>query len=361
MNNSVYVHIPFCTSICSYCDFCKMKYNDDFAIGYLMALEQEIIEKYNHENIKTLYIGGGTPSALKIPDLKKLFNSLKLIKLGDEYEFTFECNIDDVREELLSVLKDNKVNRLSIGIQSFNKNNLEFLGRDANFNDTFDKIKLCRKYGFNNINVDLMYAIPGESIRTLKKDIKKILKLKVEHISTYSLIIENNTMLKINNVEYISDIKDEKMYRVIRKFLKKNKYNHYEVSNFSKEGFESKHNSVYWNNEEYYGFGLGAAGYYEGVRYENTKSLTDYISKEFTKEKNILSKKENMDYELMLGFRKMDGINVLNFKEKFNEDIFEVYEIEKQINEKNLIFKNNNIFINPKKIYVMNEILIKLI
>lgn len=361
MNKSVYIHIPFCKKICSYCDFCKMNYNEEFVLSYLIALEKEILEKYNGEKINTLYIGGGTPSALKISELKKLFQTIQNFKLTENAEITFECNLDDIREEILKFLRDNKVNRLSIGIQSFNKNNLELLNREANYKDAAAKIKLCKKYGFENINVDLMYALPNEKINILKKDLKKILSLGITHISTYSLIIEDNTILKNKNIEYISDIIDSKMYKIIIKKLKKNGFNHYEVSNFSKPNYQSKHNLVYWNNEEYYGFGLGASGYYEGVRYENTKSLTDYISGDFTKEKSILSKKENMDFEIMLGFRKMEGISIKKFEKKYNESIFLMYDIQTQIDEKNIIKKNDMLFIDPKKIYIMNEILLKII
>ena len=195
MNKSVYVHIPFCRTICTYCDFCKLNYNPDFVLTYLIALEKEIKENFNHEEINTLYIGGGTPSTLTIPELKKLFNIMQVFKLSDDYEYTFECNISDIRVELLELLKENRVNRISIGVESFNKKNLKFLGREANFKETKDKINLCKKMGFDNINVDLMYAINNESIYTLKSDIRKILKLKVPHISTYSLMIEKNTLL----------------------------------------------------------------------------------------------------------------------------------------------------------------------
>lgn len=360
-SSSIYLHIPFCTSICSYCDFSKVKYNEDFAIKYLMSLEKEFREKYNNEEIKTIYVGGGTPSSLKIPEFKKLFNIIENIKKSDICEFTFECNIDDIREELLEILRDNKVNRLSIGVQSFDEDKLEFLTRDTEFKDTYDKIKLCRKYGFNNINVDLMYAVPNETIGVLKNDIKKVLKLNVEHISTYSLIIEENTLIKINKEDYISEHTDAKMYKLIRKMFKKNKYNHYEISNFSKLNYESKHNLVYWNNEEYIGLGLGAAGYYADVRYENTKNLTEYMEGKFTKSKTLISKKEAMDYELMLGFRKINGISITSFTEKFNEDIFSNYKIEEQIKLKNIIQDGDKLYINPKKIYIMNEILIKII
>ncbi len=359
--SSVYIHIPFCKKICTYCDFCHLLYKEEFATIYLMSLEKEIIERYQKEEIKTIYIGGGTPSALPIVHLKKLFNIINRFNLSEDFEFTFECNLDDIRYELLEVLKESKVNRLSIGIESFNEDKLEFLGREADFKDAKTKINLCRSLGFNNINLDLMYAVPDETVGELKLDIKRILKLKPEHISTYSLIIEEQTMLKNQNVEYIDEKLDAKMYSTIKKRLKRKKYNHYEISNFALAGKESKHNLVYWNNEEYYGFGLGAAGYYAGVRYENTKNLKKYASGEYVKEQNLLSKKIIMDYELMLGFRKLKGIDVKDFENKYSISIFDVYDIKSQIISKNLILEKNYLYVNPKKIYVMNDILVKLI
>lgn len=361
MNKSVYIHIPFCTQICNYCDFCKMFYNEEFAFDYLLALEKEIKKNYNGEKIKTLYIGGGTPSILKISELKKLFRIIEIFKFCKGAEITFECNLDDIREELLNFLKKSKVNRLSIGIQSFDKKNFETLGRESDYKDAIFKIDMCRKLGFSNINIDLIYGLPGQSVSDLKKDLKKFLKLKTEHISTYSLIIEDNTILKLRGTEYLSDVTDAKMYETILKILKKKKFYHYEVSNFAKKSFESKHNLVYWDNLDYYGFGLGASGSYEGVRYENTKSLTQYIKGNFKKNENLLSKKEEMDYEIMLGFRKIAGISVFDFEKKYGEDIFKIFDIEEEIKKNNIIFNGTHIYINPKKIYLMNEILIKLI
>ena len=187
---SVYVHIPFCKSICSYCDFCKFLHKEEWANIYLDSLSKEIDEYYEGDTIKSIYIGGGTPSCLSINNINKLFSILKKIKLSNSYEMTFECNIDDINNDLLHTLSLYGVNRLSLGIESFNKKNLEFMNRNHNKKDIKEKIKQCRIYGFENINVDLIYALPSEKLFTLKRDLNNILKLGVEHISTYSLIIE---------------------------------------------------------------------------------------------------------------------------------------------------------------------------
>ena len=359
MARAIYIHIPFCKTICSYCDFCKFIYNEKWVYVYLKALKNEINDRYMGEKIRTIYIGGGTPSALSIQEIKKLLDMLKVIDTSSLEEFTFECNIEDITEELLLLLKNYKVNRLSIGIESFDKKNLEFMERSNDFKDTKEKIKLCRKLGFNNINLDLMYALPGESIKTLKRDLELFLELKPEHISTYSLILEKHTKAYVKDVSYIEEELDYDMYNLICNTL--SGANHYEVSNFAVKGYESKHNLVYWNNEEYYGFGLGASGYIDDVRYTNTKSLKDYLLGNFVKSREILGKKEKMDYEIMLGLRKLEGINIAKFFEKYQVDIEKEYNLEPLLKSKELIKKRGYIYINPIYIYIMNEILLKII
>ena len=358
---SAYIHIPFCTSICSYCDFCKMLYKKDWVDDYLDILKEEIEEKYNGEELDTLYIGGGTPSCLDEEQLVHLTNIVKLFKLTDNYEFTFECNLNDINEGLLANLKDMGVNRLSIGIESFNHENMKFMDRHHSYERAEETIKLARNLGFNNINVDLIYALPNETLSVVKKDLKKILKLNIEHISTYSLIIEDHTKLKVNGTETIDEELDAKMYEYICKKLKSCGYEHYEISNFARPGYESRHNLTYWNNEYYYGFGLGAHGYIHGLRYQNTRHLQDYLTKEYVLEENILSKKEIMENELMLGLRKVEGINVALFFEKYQENIQDVFPIKPLLKTKELIYKNGYIFVNPDKLYIMNAILLKLI
>lgn len=261
---SIYIHIPFCKSICSYCDFCKMIYNTNWANTYLNELKKEIDSYYEDDEIKSLYIGGGTPSSLSVEELKKLFEIIKRFNLSKACEITFEMNVNDINDEICRVLKDNRVNRISVGVESFNKINLKFLNRKHSVKDIQNKINLLKLYNFN-INVDLIYALPTETFKNFKSDLNKILKLNVNHISTYSLIIEKNTVLYNNKINNIEEELDYKMYQHICKTLKRKGYVHYEVSNFAKEGDESIHNLTYWNNEEYYGFGLGASGYLNGV------------------------------------------------------------------------------------------------
>ncbi|MBQ6840586.1 MAG: radical SAM family heme chaperone HemW [Bacilli bacterium] len=358
---SVYIHVPFCKTICSYCDFCKFYVNEKWIDEYLETLNNEIDDRYMDEQIKTIYIGGGTPSALPNESLLKLVEIIKKFRKDENIEFTFECNLSDINEKLITTLVNNGVNRLSIGIQSFDKNNLKFLNREADYEDAKNKIDLCRSLGVNNINVDLIYAIPEQTLASLRKDLKLMCSLNVNHISTYSLMIENNTMLSHKNVSPIDDMLDAKMYKLICSYLKRQGFKHYEVSNFAKEGYESKHNLVYWNNEEYYGFGPGASGYLDGVRYDNTRSLTSYTKGNIILNKEILGPKEKMDYEIMLGFRKTNGINVREFYEKYHVNIQSKYNIEELLENEDLIYKDGNLFINPDKLYVMNEVLLKLL
>lgn len=358
---SIYIHIPFCKSICSYCDFAKILYREDLALSYLDALEKEIEDLYEHEKIDTIYIGGGTPSMLSDDALEKLSSILKRFDIKNDVEFTFECNIEDITQNLLISLKDIGVNRLSIGIESFNAKKLEFMNREAKFEDALSKIQLARTFGFDNINVDLIYGVKDEKLKDLKKDLKLMLKLEPDHISTYSLIIENNTMCKIRGDEPIEAEDEIKMYEYIVNKLTKKGYTHYEISNFAKPGFESKHNLTYWNNQEYYGFGLGASGYIKGFRYTNTRNIDEYIEGNYKHEENLVSKTEMMENEVMLGLRKMQGINLQEFYDKYEVNMQDVFPIKPLVKSKELIYKDGYIYINPKYIYVMNEILLKMI
>ena len=282
-------------------------------------------------------------------------------KLSDNLEFTFECNLNDINEELLNFLKDNRVNRLSIGIESFNEDKLAFMERSHTYEEAENAISLARSIGFDNINIDLMYGIPGESLKDLKKDIELFLKLDPDHISTYSLIVEDNTKISNAGVVPISEELDASMYELICDKLDNKKYVHYEVSNFAKRGKESRHNLTYWNNEEYYGFGLGASGYRHGVRYENTRSITKYFKGEYVKNEELLSKEDKMYNELMLGFRKMEGINLREFFLKYEINMQEAFDLREVLKEKELLVDGEYIYVNPEYIYVMNEILIKII
>lgn len=362
MTKAVYIHIPFCKSLCSYCDFCKMFYINKWVDLYLDCLEDEIKNMYENEKITSLYIGGGTPSSLTVNQLEKLNQIIKLFDLDENAEITFEANLSDLNDIYLNYLKNIGVNRLSIGVESFNSEKLKLMGRDADFDNASKIIKIARSKGFNNINVDFMYALPNETLQETKEDLNKIIKLKPDHVSTYSLILNPNTKLfmkyKSNN---ISEDVEEQMYKYICKTLKRHDFIHYEVSNFSKENKQSKHNLVYWNNEEYYGFGLGACGYIHKVRYENTKNMNKYLKKNYIYKRELVSIDDEKKNKLMLGLRLTKGIDLNEWFFKYNENLEENKNIKELINKKYLIVNEKFLSINPKKMYIMNEILIKII
>ncbi len=351
---SVYIHIPFCKNICSYCDFSKVYYDEKIASAYLDELKKEIISNYKGEDIYTLYIGGGTPSCLSLTNLDKLKDIINIFK-GKIEELTFECNIEDINELLMNKLKELKVNRLSIGMESTHDKYLKYLNRNYNKNLIDKNLNIALKY-FDNINVDLMYAIKGETLKELEEDIL-YLKDKVNHISTYSLIIEPHTKLYNDNTEYISEDLDRSMYDLICNKL--DNYNHYEVSNFAKEGYESKHNLVYWNNLNYYGFGLSSGGYIDDIRYTNTRNLSEYLKGNYRLEEDYINKSIKIENEFILGFRKLKGINKLDFKNKYGIDILDISVVKKLINENKLIDDGINIYINHDMIYTSNNILIE--
>ena len=357
MAKSVYIHIPFCNNICSYCDFCKFFYNKDWINKYLDSLKVEVINNYKGELLDTIYIGGGTPSSLSIEELKKLFKITNIFNINNNYEFTIEFNIEDISVEKIELCKKNKVNRISIGIESFSKKHLKFLGRRTDINIE-EKINIVKQY-FDNINIDLIYALPNQKLDELEEDLNKFINLDIPHISCYSLILEEHTILHNKNITSIDEELDYEMYNLINKKL--NKYNHYEISNYSKEGYESKHNLTYWNNEEYYGFGVGAAGYINKIRYNNSKNINNYMKKVYKKEEEKVNIENEMSYELILGFRKINGINLNNFRKKYNQDITNLYNIKELLEKKMLIIKDNHIFINEKYLYLSNEILVNFV
>lgn len=357
---SLYLHIPFCMQICSYCDFCKMFYNEKMVNDYLEELEKEITKNYQNDILKTIYIGGGTPSSLKDYQLDKLFFITDKFNIEKEYEFTFECNISDINKELLEKLKENKVNRISIGIETINEKFYELINRYNDKEDIKEKIKLTKKY-FNNINIDLMYGFPNETLNDLINDLEVFKDLDVPHISIYSLILEENTKLYINNTKPLDEELESNMYYYIINYLKKLGYKHYEISNFSKEGYESKHNLTYWNNEEYYGFGLSSGGYVNNKRYTNTRSLNNYLKGNYKLEEEELDLQTKMENEMILGLRKMIGIKKDEFFLKYNFKIEDIFGIMNMVDKKLIEDREGYIRIPEDKLYLSNSILVNFI
>ena len=356
---SIYIHIPFCNSICTYCDFCKIFYNKKYINDYLNNLEQEIKVRYKSEIVNTIFIGGGTPSSLDDEEMIRLMNIIEIFKLNDNYEFTVECNIESITENKLKIMKKYGVNRISIGVESFDNSIIKLLGRNHTKKDVYNKMGIVKRY-FSNINIDLIYAA-YDDINILKSDIDCFLKLDIPHISTYSLIIEDNTMLKINGMKNIDEDIDYEMYKYIEDTLEKNDYIHYEISNYAKNGYQSKHNLVYWNNEEYYGFGLSSTSYINNERITNTKNLRKYLNGEYLDTSVYEDKDIRMENEIMLGLRKLDGINLDRFKDKFNVSLEDIYNIDNLVRNGYLIRDNNCIKIDKKYMYISNEIIVRIL
>lgn len=357
---SVYIHIAFCKEICSYCDFAKIYYNEQLADQYLLALDREIKKRYKSEEVVTLYIGGGTPSALNIKQLEKLFDIISQLNLTNLKEFSIELNIEDINEEKLKLFKANKINRLSIGLQTINSKFYKFLNRYNDIDDVINKINLAKKH-FDNISLDFIYAFPNQSIKDLNLDLDFIEKLDLNHISIYSLIIEKNTILAINNTQSIDqDLESEMYYHIVNRLESLN-YKHYEISNFAKEDYESKHNKVYWDNKRYYGFGLGASSYIDNKRITNTKSISNYLKDKYNISEEIIDLKTDMEYFLILALRKIKGINRKEFFDRYNMRLEDKFKIDKLIKEGLLVLNGDYISIAKDKLYISNYILSELI
>ena len=362
----LYIHIPFCRKICNYCDFYKKVSSKQNQIKYVDYLIKDLV--LNIKPYKTIYIGGGTPSSLELPVLSKLLNKInELFNVSDLEEFTIEVNPEDINLDLIDCLKKYKVNRVSIGIQTFQKRLCKYLGRYSDYEDIKTKISLLKENGFNNINIDLMYGISNESIKELEEDIDMMLSLDVTHISTYSLILEEKTILyhQVQKGLFSLSNEDEEraMYDLIIKKLTDKGYLHYEISNFSKKTYESKHNVIYWSNEEYVGVGAGSSGYEDGYRYKNTTNLDDYYlgienNNKVFEEKEFIDLNDKMWEEVMLGLRLIKGLSVEAFYQKYKTSIFDVFpKIKKLIEQGFLEIDGENIKITNNNFYISNAIL----
>jgi len=360
MPNAVYIHIPFCKTICSYCDFCKIYYENKYIDTYLEKLEQEIKERYKNELIDTIYIGGGTPTCLNEQQLEHLLKITKLFKINKTIEFSIESNIESLTEEKIKLLKKYGVNRVSLGVQSFNKEILTELNRHHTKEMVYEVIKNLKKHNIHNLNIDLIYGV-NENLDILKQDIDEFLNLNIPHLSCYSLIIEDNTIFKNKNREYIDANIEYEMYKYINKTLKAKGYLQYEISNYCKKDYESHHNMTYWQNNPYYGFGLGAVSYLNNFRINNTKNLTKYLNGFYIQDKNYEDEKIRMENEIILGLRLTKGVNLNKFKEKYNKNLEEIFNIEKLLEDKKLIIENDYLYINKDYLYLSNDILINFI
>lgn len=341
--NALYIHIPFCHSICAYCDFLKFVYNKKWADLYIEQLKKQyLLLNIKKGQLKTIYFGGGTPTSLNIRQLKKLLDIFKDdIELAKEV--TFEANVEDLNLEKLKILKQYGINRLSIGVQSFNDEILKEINRHHNKFDVIKCINRAKKLGFNNINVDLIFGYEKQDFKTLKDDIENVLSLNIEHISCYSLILEKNTKLYLENKKTKDDDTLRLYFDYVHKILKKHGYVHYEISNFAKKGYFSKHNLNYWKDKQYYALGVGASGYVNNYRYKYSGNLLSYLKGEYILVENEkITLKDDVLYYLMLNLRTKFGFTYKDFYQRFNFDILIIKPLLEKLKQEKLLKLNKN-------------------
>ena len=369
----LYIHIPFCLQKCSYCDFyslgCLSKGEE-----YVSALCRHIKDEapsYKDYEIDTVFIGGGTPSVLTVKKLKTLFNTIKSsFNICLDAEFSIEANPGTLDREKLLCLKENGVNRLSLGVQSTNDSELKALGRIHTYKEFLESYHLAREVGFDNINLDIMYGLPDQNFESLSKTLDDVCKIQPEHISAYCLKIEENTPFykKKDTLNLPSDDLEYEMYMHICSELEKHGYLQYEISNFSKEGKRCKHNIRYWLSEEYVGFGPSAHSFFNGKRYYYERNIDDYMTevkngkpiRAYEEEDNILNgSKEEF---LMLSLRLSDGVDLEKFKSKFGVDLLESFPKIRHfigdfmtLDDKRLHFTKKGFFVSN---YILTEILL---
>ena len=355
MPKACYIHIPFCRSKCNYCSFVSFN-KPELITGYVYSLLKEISENYKGEALKTLYFGGGTPSLLSADLLLKL---IKKFTVEEDAEITIEVNPDDCNLDYLRSLKELGFNRLSVGSQTFDNRLLKLAGRRHNSEQILETVKYAKLAEFDNISLDLIYGLPQQTMEGLKNDLEKFLELNIQHLSTYGLKIEGGTFWGEHKPNDIPDNDTQAdMYEMINNVLTHAGYERYEVSNFAKKGYESKHNLTYWNNEEYYGFGVSAHGYVDGIRYSNYCTLKEYMDKPANHEYGrLLIEKEKLDEEIFLGFRKTEGINIQRIKEKFNVDFEDKYKNVLDKYAEYIIKTSQGYAFNLKGTMLSNEIL----
>lgn len=355
---SAYVHIPFCTQICYYCDFSKVFIKNQPVDAYLQALIREF-ERYDIKQLRTLYIGGGTPTAITAQQLNYLLTNLtKNLDLSVLEEFTIEANPGDLTEDKIEVLKQSAVNRVSLGVQTFNDKQLKQIGRSHNEAQIYDTIASLKEAGFDNISIDLIYALPDQTMSDVKENVAKALALDIPHLSLYSLILEHHTVfmnkMRRGKLNLPQEDLEAEMFDYIITELEKNGFEHYEISNFTKPGFESRHNLMYWDNAEYYGVGAGASGYIAGVRYRNQGPIQHYLKAvsegNARLSEEVLTKEEMMEEELFLGLRKKSGVSIAKFEERFGISFEERYgQVVAELSQQGLLVPDDEMIRMTKK------------
>jgi putative oxygen-independent coproporphyrinogen III oxidase len=371
MIRAAYLHIPFCEHICHYCDFNKVFLKGQPVNEYIESLEQEMIltlQKYPTDQLETVFVGGGTPTSLNEQQLQRFCESItKNLPMRENVEFTFEANPGDLTKEKLQILKDAGVNRLSLGVQTFNDELLKKIGRVHRAKDVYQTIEKAKAVGFDNISIDLIFSLPSQTIKDFQDSLTEAFTLDIQHYSAYSLIIEPKTvfynLMQKGKLPTPGEDIEAAMYELLMKEMENNGFNQYEISNFSKPGFESKHNLTYWNNDSYYGFGAGAHSYVNGWRRSNAGPLKKYMEHIANGslpifQENEISKAEQMEEEMFLGLRKTAGVSITHFIRKFEIDPLELFknQIADLIAKKWIEVKGDNIYLTKRGRLLGNEV-----
>lgn len=368
----IYVHIPFCKQKCKYCDFISFASYKEKYKEYVECLISEIKNKKieNAPKVNTIYLGGGTPSILESEDIIKIIGAIKeRFELDENYEITIEINPGTITKEKLKDYKEVGINRLSIGLQSTHNRILKLIGRIHSYEEFLNTYNLAKEVGFENINVDLMLAIPTQTQEELLESVQEVINLNPNHISLYSLILEEGTelekMISKGEYELLNEEIERNMYWKTKELLEENGYNHYEISNFSKKDSESKHNIDCWNQNQYIGFGVAAHSYYNEIRFSNINSLELYIinvkNNDFEKNveiNEIQDKPAQMREFMLIGLRKIDGIKISDFERKFriNPLFYFRFEISKLTEEGLIEVDLDNIKLTKKGLDLANQV-----
>lgn len=365
----LYVHIPFCKQRCIYCDFYSTILDSETSQKYIDAVCDEILSVKDEKCItplNSIYIGGGTPSVLTIENLQKLFNCiLDKFKLSSHYEFTFEMNPDDVSIELIRFLISKKVNRISLGVQSFNNEQLRFLNRRHNAQSARNAVEIIHNLGINNISIDLIYGLPNQTLEQWKSNLNEALQLPIQHISAYSLMYEEGTPLyRLRDSGKIKETDENtslQMYEILCSTLKHNGFLHYEISNFCLPTFHSRHNSGYWNNTPYIGIGAGAHSFDGNIRYYNEENIISYTQNPGKPHRiyEELTNIEKINEFIFTKLRTSDGFNIIDFKERFGNDAFLHIQkfTAKHINNKCLQLKDNQLSLTERGFFLSDDIM----
>ncbi len=369
----LYIHIPFCKQKCLYCDFYSMNASEELIDRYFNALIKEIKDVGKNVKdtiIKTIYIGGGTPSYVNCRYIIQTMQTIRdFFSISEEAEITIEVNPGSASLEKLKNYTESGINRISIGMQSINNTTLKTIGRIHSWEDFKQTYNFAREAGFKNINIDCMIGLPNQNMQEIEETAKEIIKLNPEHVSVYSLIIEENTQLEklvsSGQIKLPEENEEREMYWYIKQSLEENGYNQYEISNFSKPNYESKHNLDCWHQKEYIGMGVAAHSYTDGCRYSNINDINKYIKNyEVNKqEDNIIihevQDKTSMAKEyIMLSLRTIKGCNINEFYNKFGYDIQKGFknEFEKLLRDELICIDNTNIYLSKKGLDLANQV-----